>query len=283
MTGPESSICPGCGASSWGNFCGRCGRPLGPATGAQQSPSLPPPSTDSHGTARVVGIGVVCVLAAVTIGLGYRVLSRDDPGPGSSASAGGAPGSSTASGTPTRPSAASPATTSSPDETSVPTAPTETATVTVSATSSPAGSDDEQAQQAAYQTLRDERTRSLNTVFLDGRWVLQLSSKYNGLNDKLQYAENGSHTFYYRDILAEHTRIKALLAQQGWPSLTLLATDFGSNQSASNTNMWVLLGDPGGISSQADAQTYCQALYPERTGEYLKNVCLPRRLYPPSS
>lgn len=282
MTGSESSICPGCGASSWGNFCGRCGRPLGPATPVHHQPPLPPPPPgDSHAAARIVGIGVVCLLAAVTAGLGYRVLSRDDPDPGPSASAGQAPGSSTDSGTPTQPSRTSPAaTTSGPAETS---APTQTATVTVSPTASPAGPGEEQAQQAAYQTLRDDRTQSLNTVFLDGRWVLQLSSKYNGLDDKLQYAENGSHTFYYRDILAEHTRIKGLLAQQGWPSLTLLATDFGSNQSASNTNMWVLLGDPGGIASQADAQTYCQALYPERTGEYLKNVCLPRRLYPPSS
>lgn len=41
-------------------------------------------------------------------------------------------------------------------------------------------------------------------MVLDGRWVAQLASKTFGISDPLQIAENGSHTSFGIDVLAEH-------------------------------------------------------------------------------
>ncbi|MEI2778221.1 MAG: hypothetical protein V9G19_20085 [Tetrasphaera sp.] len=276
MTGPEATICPSCGTASWGSFCGRCGRPL---VAAAATP--PPPPAEPRGIGRAIGIGLICVLAAVTAGLGYRVLSRDNPTPAGTpgVAAGSESGTQTSRG---NTATAPPATSAPPGETPSSPPTTSTTTVTVSSTASEGSADDSSAQRTANQSLREARVESLASLWLDGRWVLQLASKTNGMDDPLQTAENGSHTFYYTDIVAEQDRIKDRLAQRGWPSISLLASDFGTGQRVGYDRMWVLLGDPGGISSEAGAQSACQTLYPERSGELLKNVCVPRRLKPPS-
>ena len=133
----------------------------------------------------------------------------------------------------------------------------------------------------ALATLQSNRENTLAWLHLDDRWVLQLSSKRDGSVDEMQYAEDGGHVFHYPDILAEHERTKELLDGFGIGSLTLLGSDFGRH-SADEGRIWVLLADPGGISSAAEATRRCQDLYPGFSGDLLEDHCVPRRLSPPS-
>lgn len=126
------------------------------------------------------------------------------------------------------------------------------------------------------------RAQSLAGVDLDGRWVLQLSSKYDGVNDPAQTALDGGHVFHLPDILAEHQQLKTQLQDQDVPVLLLKSSDFGSSTSERRDRTWVTLADPGSMNSKAEAQSRCAALFPGRSGAALDNVCLPRQFNPPS-
>ncbi len=260
--------CTGCGASGTGAFCGHCGRPMGAAS---SSPSGPPAQDFTPvaraGGAKIVGYLLLGVLAIGVGGGGYVLATRgsdgDSPAPGTAAdSSVAADTASTAPGS---------ATTS--DGTSEAPTPSDT-------TSSAATTPTRSAQARALDDLRSARQASLAGLVLDGRWVLQLSSKSNGISDERQTALDGGHVFHYDDILAEHAQtIRGRLEPRGWSSLTLLASDFG-NYHAGNDRFWVLLADPGGIGSPSEAEVLCAELYPGKTGKALDDVCLPRRLRP---
>lgn len=134
----------------------------------------------------------------------------------------------------------------------------------------------------AEAALDGRRSATLETVELDGRWVLQLASKYPGVTDPNQTTVAGSHTFELPDIEREHSDLRDLMAADGVPVLLLRASDFGSSSSSRRNQLWVTLADPGGLSSQDAARSRCAELFPGRSGDALKNVCVPRRLNPPS-
>lgn len=136
---------------------------------------------------------------------------------------------------------------------------------------------------AAEADLRRLRTESLRGLSLDGRWVLQLASKFDGAEDPYQYAEDGGHVFRLPDILAQHNRLRQEMAGYAYPTLLLLASDFGSPQRARNATIWTTIADPGRISSREAALAACQDLYPALTGDKLRDFCLPRRLTPPGT
>ena len=133
----------------------------------------------------------------------------------------------------------------------------------------------------ALHNLRASRAASLKGLRLDGRWVPQLASKYDGVKDLTQLSERGDHVFHYVDIGAEHDRLVALAESYGAVSLLLLGSDFGTTQNALSQKIWVTIADLGGLGSGADAGRACQSLYPDLTGRAMANVCVPRRLIPP--
>ncbi|MGV1010152.1 MAG: hypothetical protein ACOYBY_16350, partial [Dermatophilaceae bacterium] len=164
---------------------------------------------------------------------------------------------------------------SPPTPTTPPPTPTITQTVGPLPTASAPGAD---AESAARQELVNERASTLPGLTLDGRWVLQLSSKRDGMVDPLQTAANGTHTFHYADITTQFDQLSDLARRSGMTPLVLTAGDFGSKHTQDGDNLWVLLADPGGVSSKATAQMGCARLFPQVSAAELTNWCLPRTL-----
>jgi hypothetical protein len=137
-------------------------------------------------------------------------------------------------------------------------------------------------EEEALQELGALRDRSLQGLSLDQRWVAQVASKSIGITDPLQTAQNGSHTFYAVDILAESNAARATVSD---PSavLVLHSTDFGKRSTAPDGQpYWVTLFD-GGFGSSEAVKAWCASTYPALDPAALANACAPRTLSPPHS
>ena len=135
----------------------------------------------------------------------------------------------------------------------------------------------------ALSALEEDRARSRDGVTLDGRWALQLSSKYPGVEDPSQQAPvSGGHVFAAQDIWADYQARKTFAEGHGLPVLLLKDDDFGKSSSSHRSELFVVLADPHGIGSESEARTRCAELYPGESGDDLENLCLPRQLNPPS-
>lgn len=140
----------------------------------------------------------------------------------------------------------------------------------------------EQLQQQALAQLDALRAASVSRLPLDGRWVAQVASKSVGISDPLQTAQNGSHTFYATDILAESMAARNTVSD---PSevYVVWGTDFGKrSQAADGSPYWVTLVDAG-FSSSAGVSQWCQATFSNLTPQQLADTCAPRTLVPPHS
>ena len=130
----------------------------------------------------------------------------------------------------------------------------------------------------ALAALNQQRAADLPTTPLQGQWVAQLSSKYDGIVDPLQTSGSGSHTFHNVDILAEFQRMQAL--DLGGASLTLLlSTDYGQRETVSGHALWVTFAMPG-LSSASEVQSWCSTYFAPLTGQELQDACTPRQLAP---
>lgn len=132
-------------------------------------------------------------------------------------------------------------------------------------------------QVAAEQRLEEQRQVTLRTLVLDGRWVAELSAKRPGISDPLQTAANGSHVFYFDDILAEHDKLVARFP--GTDVMMLRRQDWGRQ----GRDLWHTVADPGGLASKADVEAWCARSFPELSGEALTNQCTPRQMTAPHS
>lgn len=124
--------------------------------------------------------------------------------------------------------------------------------------------------------LESYRADDLPWLSHDGRWVLVLSAKRPGITDELQTAANGTHTFYFPDILAEYESLASRLYDVD--VLMLRTADFGKQ---GGTDLWFTVADPGGLNSEEDAKAWCAAAFPELSGKALSNQCLPRKMTAP--
>jgi hypothetical protein len=103
-----------------------------------------------------------------------------------------------------------------------------------------------------------------------------------GITDPLQTAQNGTHTFYAADILAESNTARMLVNDYS-SVLVLQSGDFGKRSTDKNGQpYWVTLGDIG-FSSSDEVEFWCQRSHPTISGEALANACAPRTLSPPHS
>ena len=133
---------------------------------------------------------------------------------------------------------------------------------------------------AALDRLTALRVDSMKRLPLDGRWVAQVASKWVGVTDPLQTAQNGTHTFYARDILAE-----SLAAQKTVDSpskvYVVWGTDFGKKSSGPNgAPIWVTLVDAG-YASHDNVLQWCHVTYPNLSPQQLADTCAPRQIVPP--
>ncbi len=123
------------------------------------------------------------------------------------------------------------------------------------------------------------RAAGVGSLVLDGHWVVQLASKYDGVVDSTQTAANGGHTFGNADILAEHV---ALRARFGSRVLLIGGNDMGKRWNGPQT-LWTTLYDPGTFGSQAAADAWCRSTFPGMTDQARANVCFSRQAKPPYS
>lgn len=130
----------------------------------------------------------------------------------------------------------------------------------------------------AVADLSAQRQQDLTRLRLNGSWGVQLASKYDGVVDDSLVAQNGSHTFYAADILAEHRALRSDPRVAG-PVYLVLATDFGKQRAWTHT-IWVTIAAPG-WTSQGDADAWCRARHPGLSDKERNNVCMPRQLIPP--
>ena len=158
------------------------------------------------------------------------------------------------------------------------TAPASTPATTQAPTQAPTPAPDPERE--ALTALNQQRVTDLPTTPLDGQWVAQLSSKYDGISDPLQTSGSGSHTFHNIDILAEFQRMQAL--NLGGASLTLLlSTDYGQKEMVAGHALWVTFAMPA-LSSAGEVQTWCSTYFAPLTGQQLQDACTPRQLNAPS-
>lgn len=136
------------------------------------------------------------------------------------------------------------------------------------------GGDDEQI--LAEQTL-DEYRRDWLPLTYDERWVAELSAKRPGISDPLQIAANGTHVFYFTDILSMHEDLVARFPDV--PVMMLRRADWGKQ----GRDLWQTVADPGGLASREAVEAWCAAAFPELSGDVLTNQCTPRQMTAPHS
>ncbi|MFI2712211.1 hypothetical protein ACH495_19010 [Micromonospora sp. NPDC018662] len=133
----------------------------------------------------------------------------------------------------------------------------------------------------ALSTLQVLSQQDLPTVTLDGGYAAQLASKAVGIQDPRQLATNGSHTFYARDILAEHNDLRDRFG--GETRVVLLSsTDYGRQQRYEGQPLWVTFALPPESEKDAVA-AWCAREFSGYRGSELANRCVPRRLNPPGA
>ncbi|MGY2126956.1 hypothetical protein [Blastococcus sp. SYSU DS0617] len=133
-------------------------------------------------------------------------------------------------------------------------------------------------EEQAVRQLGALRSAALQTVVLDGRWVAQVASKSIGITDPLQVAQNGTHTFYAVDILAESEA--AVHAAGASKVLVLTSLDFGKRSAAADGQpYWVTLVD-GNFGSAGAVNAWCAQTYAMLSPAELANACAPRTLSP---
>jgi hypothetical protein len=228
-------------------------------------PPVPPssrPPVKGRNTGLVVGIVVAALVLAGGGGVGFWLWQKNSSDSGGTAVAGPPSSAAAASGS------GSPVT--------VPSGETPTVAPT---TAAPTTQSQEALEAQALAQLNALRVASLPRLPHDGRWVAQVASKSVGITDPLQTAQNGSHTFYAADILAE-----SQAAQQKVDDPTkvyvIWGTDFGKRSQASNgLPYWMTVID-NGFAGSAAVKSWCASAYSSLTPQQLADTCVARQLTP---
>lgn len=119
-------------------------------------------------------------------------------------------------------------------------------------------------------------------VTTDGHYLVELSAKYVGAYDPQLTAANGTHTFYFTDIVAEYQQLRDRF---GSDVHLVRSTQYGKQTANSKVpageSIYVTVYDPGTFAGKDSAQSWCQSRFPSLTGSTLDNVCLARQVSAP--
>ncbi|KNX38871.1 hypothetical protein VV01_19805 [Luteipulveratus halotolerans] len=226
----------------------------------------------------VAGALVAVVLGGAAIAA-YAAMRGDDS---SGAGAAGAMSTTTAS-SPARPATpAPPASTPRPTSARPSTTTSTTSTPPPATFSNPPSATSTAPPAPSLPTSNDQAIVSLNhradtdeaATPIDGRWVVQLDSKYVGVRDRSQQIER----FTARDIW---NRFQTVISDPRFGGKVRIVRDthFGTRVGPDGKTTWIALLDLD-QGSKASAQAWCEANFTER-GKALANVCFPRQITPP--
>jgi hypothetical protein len=143
--------------------------------------------------------------------------------------------------------------------------------------SSPSEADRRRAQRAAHKQLESLADDGRAAVSLNGQNAAMIASKWNGVKDSLQTADNGSHVFYYSDILAEHDRLAAG-DNLGAQVVLLRSTDYGRRVRSPHGKVLYVTLAVGGFASQADVRSWCNIRFADLSRRERANNCVPTKL-----
>jgi len=232
-------------------------------------PYAPAPGTPGGGTGSGRGMGAnrgIQVLGGVVLGVVLLVVGYLVWHPGRTGTSNPTAASSTAPG--------------SGQGTAQPAGATSPGGATSAGGASPATAEASDAEAAALKQLNDLRAGDRPQLAFNGQFVAQLSSKTVGTVDAFQLAQNGTHTFYAADILAEHLALRKG-NNLGATIVLLLSTDYGKRQTVNGNPLWVTFA-VGSFASPDDVTAWCAARFPTLSGKQLTNACAVRQLQPPT-
>jgi hypothetical protein len=114
---------------------------------------------------------------------------------------------------------------------------------------------------------------------LDGRWVAMLSSKTDGTVDPLQRTASGSHRWHWKDILAEHERLR------GDPRFSssvflIMSTKFGSAVRSPDGKPYYVTAVDNGFLDAAAVRSWCAQTFSNLPKAERDDTCAPARMTP---
>lgn len=245
-------------------------------------PAAPPATRKSPAKTALIGTGAVLAAVGIVVG-GFQVVRSRSDAPAAAAGSTAVPGASVlpakADGAVTaQPSGSQPARADGQPGGAVPAAPT-AAPAPAPSSGSSSGSDE-----AAARRSLDEIYAADKAGFVpNARWLIQLSSKWVGIEDSTQFTARGGHTFMAADILDNYRDLK-----NRYQNVILLqSTDFAKQytypRKPAGEPLWTILYDSSSIGSEADALAWCRQKFPSYSGDALNSVCYPRQARPPYS
>jgi hypothetical protein len=114
---------------------------------------------------------------------------------------------------------------------------------------------------------------------LDGRWVAMLSSKTDGTVDPLQKTTSGGHTWHWKDILAEHERLRE--DPRFSSSLFLiLSTKFGAAVKSANGKPYYVTAVDNGFIDAAEVRSWCAQTFSDLPTAQRLDACAPAQMTP---
>ena len=137
-------------------------------------------------------------------------------------------------------------------------------------------------EEVALEELAELAGAGESRFVADGRWVVQLASKWPGVVDGMLVAANGTSTFHAVDILQEHEELRRRF---GSDVIMVRSTVLGRQSTypgkPPEATIWVTLLDPGFFLGEDDAQAWCDAEFSFLAGDARRNSCLVREAVPP--
>jgi len=175
------------------------------------------------------------------------------------------------------PSSASEIPTPLPQPSSVapaPTTPDNTSTPEPTPSPTPTTLTEEEREQQALLQLREQAEEDIDSFPFDGRWAVQLSSKYVGSTDPFQTPASGGTKFKASDIWAEYTDLRERLEPRYTVSLIYRGNKLGAN---TGRKFWyVFVTDDFG--SKEAGQAFCDEAFSGLPKAARDNQCWPRQL-----
>lgn len=141
----------------------------------------------------------------------------------------------------------------------------------------PAQMSPDEARETLEATYADDRSG----FSPDGRWLVQLQSRWEGIQVPGETSRDGDDVFDAADIAISYDEA---VAQHGGDVVLLQSTDFGRQVSQpakpADEPLWVIAYDPGTLS-ETGAEDWCEGAYPTLSSTARREVCLPRQAVPP--
>jgi hypothetical protein len=138
----------------------------------------------------------------------------------------------------------------------------------------PSASPTRSEEQVALDKLNAQAEADRDLFPDDGRWAVQLASKYVGSTDRYQTPHSGGDTFSAADIWYEHQSLR----RQVGPSYTVILLHRGTSLKKNEGRKFWYTYVVDDFGSKQGAQEFCDSTFHELSKAERANQCLPKKL-----